>query len=395
MDGSFLLESAALLGAGKEARNGVAYELTYQQPDGRIKVMDNFSKENGIVLWTCVRHAQLTQDKAWLESLWPKLERIAAYIKTLRQETLTNASPRDDGLLPAGFPDGGIGGVMDEYTNPYWNLAGLHAFIQAAHWLGKEDSCAKWQREYDDFMAAFRRAAQRDMKTDSHGNKYVPIRMDGQDLPQRGQWGFCHAVYPGQIFAKDDPLVASTLAMLQSTEREGMVYGTGWDATGIWNYFASFYGHAWLWQGNGRKAAQTLIAFGNHAAPTLLWREEQSLKREKFRKVGDMPHNWASAEFIRLTVHLLELDRGDELHLLEGLPPEWTGPGMITRLNGVETPFGPLEMTLQSDKQGRKATLSVKPVAANCKAMVVHLPSGETRQLPPQKGGKITFEVGK
>ena len=34
--------------------------------------------------------------------------------------------------------------------------------------------------------------------------------------------------------------------------------GTGWDPAGIWNYFASFYGHAWLWQGNGRKAAQIL-----------------------------------------------------------------------------------------------------------------------------------------
>jgi hypothetical protein len=384
-----------MLGAGKEARNGVAYELTYQQPDGSIHVMDNYSKENGIVLWTCVRHAQLTQDKAWLEAQWPKLERIAEHIRALRQQTLTNASPNDDGLVPAGFPDGGIGGVMDEYTNPYWNLTGLRAFIQAAHWLGKTESAAAWQREYDDFMAAFRRAAQRDMKTDSLHHSYLPIRMDGQDLPQRGQWGFCHAVYPGQIFAKDDPLVAGNMAMLEATEREGMVYGTGWDATGIWNYFASFYGHAWLWEGNGRKAAHVLTAFANHAAPTLVWREEQSLRGEQFKKVGDMPHNWASAEFIRLTIHLLALDRGDELHLLEGLPREWTGPGMVTRLNGVATPFGPLDMTVRIDKKGAKATVSVKPLAANCKAIVVHLPSGGTKQIEPQRGGRLTFPVAK
>jgi len=395
VDGAFLLESAAMLGAGKEARNGVAYELTYQQPDGSIHVMDNYSKENGIVLWTCVRHAQLTQDKAWLEAQWPKLERIAEHIRALRQQTLTNASPNDDGLVPAGFPDGGIGGVMDEYTNPYWNLTGLRAFIQAAHWLGKTESAAAWQREYDDFMAAFRRAAQRDMKTDSLHHSYLPIRMDGQDLPQRGQWGFCHAVYPGQIFAKDDPLVAGNMAMLEATEREGMVYGTGWDATGIWNYFASFYGHAWLWEGNGRKAAHVLTAFANHAAPTLVWREEQSLRGEQFKKVGDMPHNWASAEFIRLTIHLLALDRGDELHLLEGLPREWTGPGMVTRLNGVATPFGPLDMTVRIDKKGAKATVSVKPLAANCKAIVVHLPGGGTKQIEPQRGGRLTFPVEK
>jgi len=393
VDGSFLLESAALLGAGPEARNGVAYELSFQQPDGRIQVMQDFSKENGIVLWTCVRHAQLTQDKDWLESLWPKLERVAGHIKTLRQRTLTNDSPRDDGLVPAGFPDGGIGGVLDEYTNPYWNLLGLRAFIQAAHWLGKAESAATWQREYDDFMAAFRRAAQRDLKTDGHGHAYVPIRMDGKDLPQRGQWAFCHAVYPGQIFAKEDPLVASTMAMLEATEREGMVYGTGWDATGLWNYFASFYGHAWLWQGNGRKAAQVLYAYANHASPMLVWREEQSLRGEPFKKVGDMPHNWASAEFIRLTVHLLALDRGDELHLLEGLPREWTGPGMVTRLNGVATPFGPLALTVQADKKGQTVKLSIKPLAANCKAVIVHLPDGSTKRIPPQQGGSIRFAV--
>jgi len=311
----------------------------------------------------------------------------------LRCQTLTNSSPRDDGLLPAGFPDGGIGGVMDEYTNPYWNLVGLRTFIQAARWLGRTESAAAWQREYDDFMASFRRACQRDAKTDSSGHLFLPIRMDGQDLPQRGQWAFCHAVYPGQIFAKDDRLVAGNMAMLESTEREGMVYGTGWDATGLWNYFASFYGHAWLWLGNGRKAAQVLAAFANHAAPTLVWREEQSLLGEKFKKVGDMPHNWASAEFIRLTMHLLALDRGDELHLLEGLPPEWTGPGMTTRLAGVATPFGALNMTLQVDQHGKRATVSVKPLDATCKAIVLHLPDGRAKRLAPQRGGSLTFPV--
>ena len=39
-----------------------------------------------------------------------------------------------------------------------------------------------------------------------------------------------------------------------------------------------------------------------------------------------MPHNWASAEFIRLVIHLLALDRGDELHLLEGFPARGRDP---------------------------------------------------------------------
>ena len=388
VDGAFLLEAATILGEGDQARSGVAYEMKFQQPDGSIRVIDDYHKENGIVLWTCVRHAQLTQDKAWLESMWPNLERIAEYMKQLRQRTYENDTPLDDGLNPRGFPDGGIGGRHYEYTNPYWNLLGLRAFIKAAQWLEKTDQAAIWQTEYDEFMAAFRKAAARDMRKDEHGNNYLPIRMDGKDLPQRGQWAFCHAVYPGQIFPDDDPLVAGNMAMLEATEREGMVYGTGWDSKGIWNYFASFYGHAWLWQGNGRKAAKALYAFANHAAPMLIWREEQSLKGQDFRKVGDMPHNWASAEFIRLAVHMIALDRGNELHLFEGLPKEWLKPGMITKLNGIATPFGKLYLTLKVDDKAKTAILKVNKLhAPSLQKIVVHL-----NQYTPDKTDKtISF----
>jgi hypothetical protein len=399
VDGAFILESAAMLGAGKEARNGIVYTLAQQKPSGAFEVLSpQYYKENGIVLWTCVRHAMLMQDKAWLESVWPKLELAAEYIKKLRQFSLEDNTPLDDGMNPPGEIDGGLSGhstgfKRPEFSNVHWNLLGLRAFIQAAHWLGKSDAAARWQEEFDDLYATFRKAAARDLCTDPQGNAYVPIFMgnEGKELPQRAQWTFCHAVYPGQLFSKDDSLVLSTMAMLQATEREGMVYGTGWAATGIWNYFASFYGHAWLWQGNGRKANQILYAYANHASPTLVWREEQSLKGEPFKKVGDMPHNWASAEFIRLVIHLLALDRGDELHLLEGFPPEWASPGMTTRLNGIATPFGPLDMRLQVDSAGETASLEVKPLAANCKAVLVHQPDGNIGRIDPQHGGRLKF----
>jgi hypothetical protein len=98
------------------------------------------------------------------------------------------------------------------------------------------------------------------------------------------------------------------------------------------------------------------------------------LRGEKFRKVGDMPHNWASAEFIRLTVHLLALDRRDELHLFEGLPVEWTKPGMVMKLNGIATPFGKLTLELKTSADGKTAKLHIEPLAdASCRKIIVHL----------------------
>ena len=164
------------------------------------------------------------------------------------------------------------------------------------------------------------------------------------------------------------------LAMLEANEREGLVFGTGWLSDGLWNYFGSFYGHAWLWAGRGQKAARTLYAFGNHASPLLAWREEQLPQGGGERICGDMPHNWASAEFLRLTRHLLVLERGRELHLFEGLPPTWAKPGAVTRVEGVLTEFGPISFALRVADDGSQATLQLDPPRRNpASKIVVHL----------------------
>jgi len=193
-------------------------------------------------------------------------------------------------------------------------------------------------------------------------------------VPQKGQWAFCQAVYPGQVFPKGDPFVEGQLAMLRATKTEGMVCDTGWMTAGIWTYFASFYGHAQLWQGHGREAAETLYAFAQHACPLFVWREEQKPLGQGLDEVGDMPHNWASAEFIRLATHLIELDRGNELHLLEGFPREWARAGMVTRLNGVLTPFGPLFLEIRIADDGRSAHVGMKRLTGQyLSKIILHL----------------------
>jgi hypothetical protein len=413
VDGAFILEAATILGAGDQARAGIDYEFTFQQADGRFQILPRFFKENGIVLWTWTRHARLTQDKEWLLSAWPRVEKTVAFIRRLRKESCEDASPLNDGLMPPGAVDGGIGGEYHyEYSNVYWNLTGLKAAIDAAHWLGKDAQAAEWQKEYDDFYATFRKCERRDARCDIYGNRYLGILMAIEDriilsggdaesyLPCKGQWAFCHGVYPGQLFDKSDPLVKGNLDMLKAYEKEGMVTTTGWLTGGIWNYFASFYGHSLLWQGDGQKAAEVLYAYANHASPLYAWIEEQGLKNEPIRENGDFPHNWASAEFIRLTVHLLALDRGNEMHLFEGLPKQWTKPGMETRLDKIVTPFGPLSCSLRINDDGTKATLHVEPLGdATCKTIVVHLSNwaaktpNATMTLDPKKSHDVEIPV--
>ncbi len=386
VDGSFLMEAVTFLGRTEEAREGIKYLLGFQRDDGAVMIINGHLKETGIALWAVARHARLTGDKAWLKQVWPKVERGVAFIRQLRKTASAKPGAPNAGLIPDGFSDGGLGGKAAEYTNVYWTLAGMRSAVEAARWLGKTAQADDWQREYDDFYKTFRRAAKRDTRKDAHGNAYVPIRMvkPEQVAPQRAQWAFLHAVFPGQVFEATDPLVAGNMAMLEAVEREGLVYGTGWIADGIWNYFGSFYGHAWLWLGRGQKAARTLYAFANHASPLLCWREEQMPAGGGERVCGDMPHNWASAEFIRLVRHLLVLERGDELHLLEGVPARWARPNAVTRAQGVVTTFGEMTLELRIASDGSAARLRVHPPTRTpASRVVVHLDgwSGKTGTL--------------
>lgn len=362
VDGSFLLEAVTFLGRAYEARKGFEYLLSFQREDGGFSLMDGHWKETGIALWAVTRHARLTGDKRWLESVWPRVEKGFEFIRSMRKAASQDSGALNCGLIPEGFSDGGLGGKYPEYTNIYWTLAGMNSAVNAARWLGKKATAGEWQREYDDMMSTFRKAAARDTRDDSHGNRFVPIRMrDDQNVaPQKGQWAFLHALYPGEVFRPDDELVRGNMAMLEAVEDEGLVHGTGWLNEGIWNYFGSFYAHAWLWAGRGDKAAQVLYAFANHASPLLTWREEQMPVGKGSQICGDMPHNWASAEMIRLVRHLLVLERGDELHLLEGLPSDWVRPSGTIRLKNIATEFGPLSVSLTVSSNGQKAVFKLE-----------------------------------
>jgi len=400
LDGSFVTEAVAMLGRVEDAGGYADYMLLHQQPDGRIQCMSTYWKETGVALVTLYRHAQLLGEKEWLHQRWPQFRRAVEAIESMRRFG-TSADPQalNYHLSPEGFGDGGIG-FTAEFTNNYWLLAGVKAAVEAARWLGETNDAEVWEREYADFEQVFQKAIARDAKTDGQGNRYIPAVMGPAvpEHPTRGQWAFCQGVYPGRVFSKDDPLMLGTLKMLEAHEVEGgIVEDSGW--IGIWSQCGSFYGHDWLWLGDGQKAARLLYAFADHASPVWNFREEmphQVKQCEVFpfdRGSGDMPHVSASAEFIRLVGHLLAFDRGAELHLFEGLPPEWLKPGMTTRLNGLVTPFGPLTLELKVATEGNKATLKVAALRdPACQKIVVHL-GGTTRGLAPGQSHEIVLNL--
>jgi hypothetical protein len=170
--------------------------------------------------------------------------------------------------------------------------------------------------------------------------------------PQTAQWALSHAIFPGTVFDKNDPIVKGHIALLQACTQEDIPAETGWLwHESVWNYNASFAAHVYLWAGLSQWAEKTFSGFLNHASPLYCWREEQPLQRALLgQDWGDMPHNWASAECVRYLRHRLVLEDGSRLRLLEGFAADSMEP---TSLANTPTRFGWVNLEMEPEGKSR------------------------------------------
>jgi hypothetical protein len=405
VDGHFFLEAAQYLGYPEEAFAGLTTLLRRVKPDGAILQMAHHTKETGISLATLVRQCELMNRDDRLLELWPTIQRAVAYIGGMVEEgrQLPPDAP-NHGLLPDSFADGGIGGQRAEYTTTLWTMVGLKQVAEAARRLGKPEDADRAQELFASLMANLRRCIARDTAATADGIPHFPIWMAGSGAhhwipgypdtptpdhhlrPQSGVWALNQAIYPGEIFGPEDPIVTDLCRLYERIDdTEGVPVETGWlPYRALWSYEAAFAAEVWLYAGRPDKAVDYLYAFANHASPTRVWREEQSLiATDNGQLFGDMPHNWASVEFIRLVRHLLVYERGETLELLPGLPANWVHPGATVELDATPTRFGPVSLKLAIG-EGRRFTLDMAGDPAwprRPAAVKLRLPAGSTALL--------------
>lgn len=417
-DGYYLLQTAHYLGLPEDAERGTQALLRRVKPDGSILDIPEHTMETIISVATLVRQAELSGDRKTLEERWTIIMNAMQFMRGLRRQAQElDASAPEFGLLPKAYPDGGIGGTRAEYLTTLWTLAGFKMVARAARWLGKEEDARGVQADYERLLADFRAHARRAMRKLPDGTPYLRMWMDGQSdhviKPEfqgklwpwhtlglgSGAWAFCQAIYTGEVFDPDDPLVQNLLKMFDRIDdRQDLPEGMGWllDRS-LWTYGPAFAAETWLYAGRPDKAVDYLYAFANHAAPTRVWREEQSLDFTGHGHCnGDMPHNWASAEFIQLVRNLLVLERGDDLELLYGLPPEWAKPGSRNFVEQTPTRFGPVTVDCRLDAKGRGSiTVRLDPAWPVRPAHIrLKLPPGTRPGSATQGGRAVTVGRG-
>jgi hypothetical protein len=358
VDGNFLLEAARYLGYDKEADQGLRAEWAKQMPTGQViaAVPGEHWKDTAIAMFTLVRQCELKQDFSDFRELEPNVRKAIDFLRSVRDKARTDGSTNGKyGLLAPGFADGGISGVRSEFTNTVWTLAGLKAVARAAE-AQQMPSLAGAATLYAELRDAFERTAAQEMVQHADGFRYLPMLAHDDAMysdpdwwnrprPQGAQWALSHAIFPGEVFDRNDPIVRGQIALLQSCTREDIPAETGWLwHESVWNYNASFAAHVYLWAGLRDWAQRTFAGFLNHASPLYCWREEQPLQTALVgQDWGDMPHNWASAECVRYLRHMLVLEDGTRLRLLAGL----TEVERAYTLEKTPTRFGRIDLALE------------------------------------------------
>jgi hypothetical protein len=364
VDGNFLLEAARYLGFDKEAQQGLEATWACQQEDGAVvaAVKQGHWKDTGIAIFSLVRQAELSGDWEYFRSMQPNVIRAVRYLDGLRKVARDEGSANGKyGLLARGFCDGGVASWRPEFTNTLWVLAGLKALVGAAKRLGMDgfEAAATLQAELGDACAKAMRA---EMRQHDEGFAYLPMVMREDPQweeadpwerlrPQGAQWALSHAIYPGLVFDREDPVVKGHIALMRAVTREDIPAETGWiPHEGVWTYHAAFVAHVYLWAGLADLARRTFIGFLNHASPLYCWREEQPLQGSLVaRYVGDMPHNWASAMCVLYLRHMMAFEVGDELRLLAGIGVPELSSGEAWSIEASPTRFGRVDLTLEPD----------------------------------------------
>lgn len=111
-----------------------------QLRDGFFRSQKGEWDGTGQAIWTLMQYVSATNDRAFLESIYPHLTRGVRWIWRLRRKGLRKK------ILPPGFSAEHLGPADSYYWDNIWSIAGLHATAQAAERLGlRADAARFWQ----------------------------------------------------------------------------------------------------------------------------------------------------------------------------------------------------------------------------------------------------------
>jgi hypothetical protein len=359
-DSSYIVRMYDLSGYPEFARQDLDFFAGWQQPDGNFVSQGGQFDGWGQTLWADGEHYRITGDRAFAEKVLPSIRRAVAWLQQARASDPLHLMPT---TTPGDNED--ISGHVTGHN--FWALVGLKNAIALANGVGATADANAFQREYDDYFAAFKKVLDRQTAA-THG--YIQPGLDstgGQD------WGNMLAVYPEIILDPHDPMVTATLNATRAKYQEGiMTYG---DGEFLHHYLTMKNTETETIRGDQEMAIEELYAMLVHTSSTHAG-FEFAIRPWGTRDFGLnlSPHGWFAAKFRAALRNMLVREQGDDLHLLSVTSPEWFKAGDSISVERAPTNFGQVAFTLKvSDDSHASLDLTANFRVAP-KRVILHAP---------------------
>ncbi len=362
-DGALIAAALLRLDHAETVRGYIEWFVRFQEPDGRVPccvdrrgadaVPENDS--HGELLFAIAEYWRFTRDADLARRLFPNVERAVSYIDLLRQTRRTEEFRSAEklpffGLLPESISHEGYSArPVHSYWDDFWALRGLKDATELAAALGREDQLLRWAAIRDEFAQDLSASLERTIS--SRGIDTIPGSVELADFDPTAT---TIALDPG---GETDRLPRREL--LRTFERYEEDFRRRRDGKAPWDAYTPYEIRTvgTFVRLDRRERAHELLDFflgGRRPAGWNQWAEVVGREPRAPRFVGDMPHAWVGADFIRSCLDLFawEREKDGALVIAAGLPPGWLrgGPGVAVR--GLRTPHGPLSYTLRGEERG-------------------------------------------
>jgi hypothetical protein len=388
-DGSLTSTALLRLQHADAAHDFVTWFAAHQYPNGKIPcVVDDRGADpvpehdsSGEFIYLVAEVERYTGDRAFAESLYPRVLSAVAYLDSLRHVDMTPEYREGEkqafyGILPPSISHEGYSAKpMHSYWDDFWALRGFEDAAYLAGVLGHSEDRARLEgirAEFQkDLLASIAAAVKQ------HGIDYIPGCADLGDFD---------ATSTTIALAPVDALDVLPREAVDATFEKYWKFFTDRRAGAAWDAFTPYEIRnvgAFVRLGWRERAGELLDWFLEYQRPEgwRQWAEVVGHDERKPRFIGDMPHTWVGSDYIRSVLDMLAYERGADSTLVlgAGVQPAWIeGSGILVK--DLETPFGTLSYLMKHD--GNEVTVQIDKG--------LRVPPGGIVVAPPVPAGAAT-----
>ena len=394
-DGAIMAAALLRTGCAAEAAEFVRWYATYQAADGTVPcVVDRSGPDwlvehdsHGELIFAVADCFRFTGDRAFLDELWPHVERAARHIEALRATRLDPAFETPEkrafrGLLPeSASHEGYLSHPVHAYWDDFW---AVRALGDAAHLAGARGDAALAERllaSRNDFRASIRESIATTITT--RKIDYVPGSVEWADFDPTATANAISLL--GETALMPPAALARTFAEYLAGFRRRTHNEIDWA-----NYTAYEVRIVGALVHLGERAAANELGeflLGDQRPPAwnqwpeISWRDPRSPGH-----IGDVPHAWIAAEYVLAFRSMLAYEREEDQALVvaSGIPDAWLDDGGEVVVDDLPTYWGSFGFTLRR-------------VAADALALALRgtlaVPPGGIVVRPPLGGPLARVEV--